>query len=72
MEEGGSLLHCGFPAGSLVPDLEAILHEGTINRGAETMSFGPKMIGDRTKGREEALCMARRFEAPHGSLSLSG
>jgi hypothetical protein len=36
------------------------------------MSFGPKMIGDRTKGREEALRMARGFETPHGSLSLPG
>ncbi len=36
------------------------------------MSFGPKMIGDRTKGREEALCMAGGFETPHGSLSLPG
>lgn len=69
---GGSLLRYCFPAGYLVPDLEALLHEGTINRGTETMSFEPKMIGDRTKGREEALCMARGFETPHGSLSLPG
>ncbi len=36
------------------------------------MSFRPKMIQDRAKGRKEALSMTRGFEAAHGSLSLSG
>ena len=34
------------------------------------MSFGAKVIGNRIKGREKALCMSRGFEPPHGSLSL--
>lgn len=55
----GSLLGGKFPSGYLTPDQEAILHESAVILCSETVSFGVKMIRDRTKSRKEPLCMPR-------------
>src|SRR5918997_7141358 len=36
------------------------------------MSTGAEMLPDRPEGREEALGMTRRLEAPHGAFTLTG
>ena len=48
-----------FPAGHLAPHQEAILHEGAVISGSETMPFGVKMIKDRTKSGKETLRVPR-------------
>ena len=68
----GSLLDGRLSSDHLVPNQEAILHESTVIHGTEAMSFGPKMIQNRPKRGEKPLGLARGFEPPHGSLSLSG
>ena len=64
------LLDGDFSAGQLAPHQEAILHEGTVISGSETVAFGTKMIKDWTKSGKEPLCMPRGFETPHEVFSL--
>ena len=71
MGREGSLLSGRFSSGHLAPDQEAILHERAVIPCSETVSFGVKMIRDRTKSGKETLRVPRGFEASHDAFSLS-
>ena len=68
--EDGVGVSGSFPAGHLVPDQEATLHEGAVIPGRKAVPFGPKVIQDWPKRREKPLGVSRRFEASHSSLAL--
>ena len=66
-------MKAGFPSllhgGDFVPNLKLLLSFGTVLSNGEKMSLRSEMRSEEVVYFEKALCLLRRFEAPHPALT---